>query len=56
MTSVGEEAAPERRKGGDDTSWSGMNLTDPKIKKFTRSIQLVQKGGEVLKRRLFNLF
>jgi hypothetical protein len=49
-TSDGEEAAPGRRKGGDDTSWTDANLTGPKNeKKYIRSIQLLQMDGEDLK-------
>jgi hypothetical protein len=33
-TSDRGEAAPERKKEGDDTSWLGANLTEPKIKKI----------------------
>jgi hypothetical protein len=42
MTSVGEDATSERGNGGDDPSWSDVNLTGPKMRKFTRLIQLVQ--------------
>jgi hypothetical protein len=31
-TSIGEEAAPRRGKGGNDTSWANTNLTGPKNK------------------------
>jgi hypothetical protein len=31
--SIGGEAAPGRKKGGDDASWVGVNLTE-KIKKI----------------------
>jgi hypothetical protein len=31
-TSVEGEAAPERKKGGDDASWADVNLTEPKNK------------------------
>jgi hypothetical protein len=30
MTSVRGEAAPKRGKGGNDTSWAGVNFTGPK--------------------------
>jgi hypothetical protein len=41
--SVGGDATPERRKGGNDTNWFDANLTGPKNeKKITRSIQLIQ--------------
>jgi hypothetical protein len=33
-TLTGVEATPKRRKGGDDVSWTDVNLTEPKIKKF----------------------
>jgi hypothetical protein len=33
-TSVGGEATPERRKGGDDISWTDVDLTGSKIKKI----------------------
>jgi hypothetical protein len=36
MTSVGGEAAPRRRKGGDDASWASANLTGPKNKENSR--------------------
>jgi hypothetical protein len=29
-TSAGGEATPERRKGGDDVNWAGVNLTRSK--------------------------
>jgi hypothetical protein len=32
--SVGGEASPERRKGGDDASWVDVNFTVPKNKKI----------------------
>jgi hypothetical protein len=31
-TSAGGEATPGREKGGDDTSWADVNLTEPKNK------------------------
>jgi hypothetical protein len=35
VTSVGGEAAPEREKGGDDVSWTDVNLIwTKKIKKI----------------------
>jgi hypothetical protein len=30
MTSAGGEAASGRGKGGDDTNWTDVNLTEPK--------------------------
>jgi hypothetical protein len=37
MTLVGGEAAPERRKGGDDANWTDVNLIRPKNKENTHS-------------------
>jgi hypothetical protein len=34
MTSVGGEAAPRRKNGGDDASWTDTNLTGLKMKKI----------------------
>jgi hypothetical protein len=34
VTSTGGETAPERGKGGDDTSWAGANLIGPKNEKI----------------------
>jgi hypothetical protein len=34
MMSVGREATPERKMGGDDVSLANENLTAPKIKKI----------------------
>jgi hypothetical protein len=50
-TSVGGEVAPGKGKGGDDASWVDVNLTGPKNKKITWSIQLVQIDGEDLKQQ-----
>jgi hypothetical protein len=47
--SSGGEAAPGRGKGGDDASWIKTNLTRPKNKKNTQSIQLLQMDGQDLK-------
>jgi hypothetical protein len=35
MTSVGGEAAPRRKKGGDDVNWVDTNLIEPKNKENT---------------------
>jgi hypothetical protein len=48
--SNGGEAAPERRKEGDDASWADVNLIGMENKKkFTQSIQLLQMNNEDLK-------
>jgi hypothetical protein len=46
VTSTGGEAAPDRKKGGDDVSWADTNLIGPKNKKkSTQSIHLLQMDG-----------
>jgi hypothetical protein len=49
-TSAREEAAPRRRKGGENTNWTDTNFTGQKMKKITQPIQLIQIDGEDLKR------
>jgi hypothetical protein len=34
VTSVGGEAIPRRKKGGNDAGWADVNLTEPKMKKI----------------------
>jgi hypothetical protein len=38
---AGGEAAPGREKGADVVSWADANLTGPKNKKITQSIELL---------------
>jgi hypothetical protein len=49
VTSVGGEVTSGRGKGGDNASWTDVNLTGSKNKKSTRSIQLLQIDDEDLK-------